>query len=150
MPHCWGFHQTKSGCCEKHWNGRCLGLELVQGQDLVRRLKLSLPADNTPCQCTLIVSNELWQQLAVSQSLCSDCQKQLNFLIKMPFTIYNHLKHVVQGKYCYRCLLWVLKVLLWKIASLATENVKRTELNDSRCKWHVGTVWIILAHYCNL
>jgi hypothetical protein len=58
----------------------------------------------------------------------------------MPFTIYNHLKHVLQRKYCYRCLLWVLKVLLWKIASLATENVKRTELNDSRCKWHVGTV----------
>jgi hypothetical protein len=32
------------------------------------------------------------------------------------------------------------KALLWKTATLATDNVKRTELDGARCKWRVGTV----------
>lgn len=77
--------------------------------------------------------------MAFSQTLCSDCQMQLNFLIKMTFTIlYHRLKHGAK-----KVLLPMLALgvnALWKTATLATDNVKRTEFDVARCKWRVGTV----------
>jgi hypothetical protein len=77
--------------------------------------------------------------MAVSQTLCSDCQMQLNFLIKMTFTIlYHHLKRGAKNVLLPMLALGV--NALWKTATLATDNVERTELDVARCKWCVGTV----------
>ena len=72
--------------------------------------------------------------MAVSHTLCSDCQMQLNFLIKITFTIlYHHLKCGAK-KVLLQMLALGVKVLLWKTTTLATDNVERTELDDARCK----------------
>ena len=78
--------------------------------------------------------------MAVSQTLCSDCQMQLNFLMKMNFTIlYHHLKRGAK-KVLLQMLTLGVEALLWKTTPLATDNVERTLLDDARCKWRIGTV----------
>ena len=58
----------------------------------------------------------------------------------MTFTIlYHHLKPGANEVLLQMLALGV-KALLWKTTTLATDNVKRTELDIARCKWHVGTV----------
>jgi len=72
--------------------------------------------------------------MAVSQTLCSDCQMQLNFLIKITFTIlYHHLKRGAK-KILLQMLALGVKELLRKTTALATDSAKRTELDDARCK----------------
>jgi hypothetical protein len=88
--------------------------------------------------------------MAVLQTLCSDCQMQCSFLIKMTFTIlYHHLKRGAK-KVLSQMLALDVKALLWKTTTLATDNVERTKLDDARCKWRVGTVLMLLARDCNL
>jgi len=57
----------------------------------------------------------------------------------MTFTLlYHHLKRGAK-----KVLLPMLALgvnALWKTATLATDNVERTELDVARCKWRVGTV----------
>jgi len=78
--------------------------------------------------------------MAVSQTLCSDCQMQLNFLIKMTFTILYHRLKRGAKKVLLQMLALGVNALLWKTATLATDNVERTELDFARCKWRVGTI----------
>ena len=88
--------------------------------------------------------------MAVLQTLCSDCQMQLNFLINMTFTIlYHHLKRGAK-KVLLRMFALGVKALLWNTTPLATDDVERTELDDARCKWRVGTVLMLLSRDCNL
>jgi len=59
---------------------------------------------------------------------------QLNFLIKITFTIlYHHLKRGAK-KILLQMLALGVKELLRKTTALATDSAKRTELDDARCK----------------